>query len=69
MKHKEKFMLFVFLTALSRAKQQDSLRLAVCADRIPENRIPPNAVNAAMVFVMHMDRGSSRYKWMKQHVN
>ncbi len=64
---RERFLLFVYLGALARDASRataESEMIAGYAARIPERRIPPNAVNAAKVYLAVMDDQTPPHRWM-----
>jgi hypothetical protein len=70
MDRRERFLLFVYLGALSRDLSRalaESEMIAGYAARIPEKRIPPNAINAAKVFLAVLDGQSRPHRWMVMH--
>ena len=67
MSKREKFLMFVYLAAMARDLARDkaeSEMIAGCAARIPEQRIPPNAFNAAKVYLAVMDDHARPHRWM-----
>lgn len=65
---KEKFVLFVYLGAIADDLTHNSTacaQIATRAQRVPEANIPPNAINAAKVFVAYFrDPSQHHFKWM-----
>jgi hypothetical protein len=67
---REKFLLFVYLGALARDASREtteSERITDVASRIPERRIPPNALNAAKVYLAVLDAQTRPHRWMFLH--
>ena len=70
MNKRERFLIFVFLGAmardLSRGKAESEI-IASYAATIPERQIPPNAFNAAKVFLAVLDARTAPHRWMAHH--
>ncbi|HUR46268.1 MAG TPA: hypothetical protein VMZ27_10370 [Candidatus Saccharimonadales bacterium] len=69
MTKKEKFVLFVYLSAMARdneAKTADASRIAGHAARLNEQAIPVNTINASQVFVSYCHGRSRGFKWMRK---
>ena len=70
MNKRERFLVFVFLGAmardLSRGKTESEL-IASYAAGIPERQIPPNAFNAAKVYLAVLDARTAPHRWMAHH--
>lgn len=67
MDRKDMFLMFVFLGAIARDVSErtgDSQRIAEHAQRIPPQRIPHNARNAALVYLAVMSGRSRPHRWM-----
>jgi hypothetical protein len=67
MDRKDLFLIFVFLGAIARdvsERTSDSERIADHAQRIPPQRIPRNARNAALVYLAVMSGRSRPHRWM-----
>lgn len=67
MSKRERFLLFVYLGALARDVSRtttESEMIAGDAARIPERRIPPNALNAAKVYLAVLDGQTRPHRWM-----
>jgi hypothetical protein len=67
MSKKEKFLLFTALGAMARdlaTQSTEAFTIMNCAAKIPEEQIPPNAINAAQVYLAHLDRADPPFKWM-----
>jgi hypothetical protein len=69
MTKQERFMLFVYLGSIARAQSHPGGRrqceiIADYASRIPEQRIPPNVMNAARVYVRFMEGRTRPFRWM-----
>jgi len=68
MTKKEKFMLFIYLGAIAGDVAQqtaDAPMIAHCANRIEDDAIPENPVNAAKVYLSYVNGRSTAFKWMR----
>jgi hypothetical protein len=69
MNRKERFILFVFLGAIARDLSRgtgDAHYIALQADLIAADRIPPNPWNAAKVYLAFVDGRAKPHRWMLQ---
>lgn len=69
MTKKEKFVMFVYLAAMARDREDstaDAGRIACHAARLSEETIPANTINASQVFVSYCHGRSRGFNWMRK---